>query len=384
LSKNKKVIVVQFSSSFDGSAKSCLLLSEGLEKNGWKTLTVFSKEGPIIEIFENSGLETMVIKHNNWLRRKPLFRFIKDILFEIRSGIAMYKSLRSFQPDIIYVNTVASFAGVVFANVLRKPLVWHIRELPYFINGEMKFPMYFFNIIKKIIYFSPSGIVTPTQLASKYWFGAGRKTNKIFVVSNAVDDEYLSRKIIKKKFSSKEIIIGVPGSLRKAKGHIFLLETINEYFANNPAIKFKISGDGPFDYVQKLKDFIAKNDLTKKIEFTGTLTDMIPFYDSCDFIVIPSKAESFGRTIIESFAREKPVIATNSGGIPEIIHDGVNGILVPYNDKSSLAEAIIQMIENKELREKLTVHKSEFVKSQYVKAVYQEKINQVCNMVYEA
>jgi glycosyltransferase involved in cell wall biosynthesis len=72
-----------------------------------------------------------------------------------------------------------------------------------------------------------------------------------------------------------------------------------------------------------------------------------------DVAVLPSETESFPFVILEAMACRRPVIATNVGGIPDIVDDGNTGILVPPKDSDKLAEAIIKLLKDKELRERM-------------------------------
>jgi len=85
-----------------------------------------------------------------------------------------------------------------------------------------------------------------------------------------------------------------------------------------------------------------------KIVFTGYIDDntLKKIYSICDVYVCPSHLEGFGLTILEALAAGKPVVATNVGAIPELIHEGINGILVQKDDTFAMASAIIYFLKN--------------------------------------
>jgi glycosyltransferase involved in cell wall biosynthesis len=93
-----------------------------------------------------------------------------------------------------------------------------------------------------------------------------------------------------------------------------------------------------------------------KIKYLGPIDSnhprLIEEYQKASVLILPSLYEAFGMVIIEALACETPVITTNVGGTPEIVKDGVNGILVPVNDPVKLAEAIDYLLNNKYIRRK--------------------------------
>ena len=123
-----------------------------------------------------------------------------------------------------------------------------------------------------------------------------------------------------------------------------------------PSAKFLIVGKtiiGDSHYGQELTDLVNKLGLNRHIIFTGFRTDMSNIMAALDILVSASWEEPFGRTIIESMAAGKPVIATNAGGVPDIIENGVNGILVPPRNPQRLADGVLKVLNDLELGKKL-------------------------------
>jgi glycosyltransferase involved in cell wall biosynthesis len=96
--------------------------------------------------------------------------------------------------------------------------------------------------------------------------------------------------------------------------------------------------------------------LTDSIKWVGWLSDVKAlgaFYRSLDLLVMPSRQESFGVSAVEAAASGLPVIASNIGGIPEVVVDGETGLLVNAEDVSGFSKAMIMLAENDDLRKKL-------------------------------
>jgi len=98
----------------------------------------------------------------------------------------------------------------------------------------------------------------------------------------------------------------------------------------------------------------ARNlNLTGRIIFTGQRSDVPQIMREIDVSVLPSLTESFSNTLLESMANGLPVVATNVGGNPEIVSDGVNGILVPPGEPAALSHAMVELLQQPELARRL-------------------------------
>lgn len=345
----KKILFVQYSAKPDGSTQSGLLLVNGFKENGWESHITFAQEGLMVKEYERNGHSSQVIPHNSWLRRNKLFYFLKDFLVELRKSLDFKKVIKTYNPDLVYINTSVSISAAFAAKSLKKPVVWHLRELPFFVGGEMIFPGFLTKTIQFIFRKLSSQIIANSKNVAINLLGDSELKNSI-VIYNSIDEKCFqnSNSLNENKLKATiegdfDYLIGIPGMLRPMKGHLFLLETIANYFKKDKSIKWIITGDGAPDYVKQLKTFVKLNGLNERVQFLGSITDMNSFYRICDLIVIPSKSEPFGRTVIEAMANEKPIIATKVGGIPEIIDDEKNGILVEFGDTTQLRNAILRI-----------------------------------------
>ena len=123
-----------------------------------------------------------------------------------------------------------------------------------------------------------------------------------------------------------------------------------------PPFKLILVGDGPLH--QQLKDLAVSLGVHKRIAFLGFQgrAEVAKLLHGCEVFVLPSRSEPFGIAIIEAMACKKPVVATSVGGIPEIIENGKNGLLVVPDNPSALAEALRALLTNNDLRTTLAVN----------------------------
>ncbi|MBU2453216.1 MAG: glycosyltransferase family 4 protein, partial [Proteobacteria bacterium] len=112
-------------------------------------------------------------------------------------------------------------------------------------------------------------------------------------------------------------------------------------------------GAGESGYTDQMKCMAQKNKVLDHFIFLGKRDDIPEVMNTFDLLVVPSRAEPFGKVIIEAMACNKCVIASEVGGIPEILIDGENGLLVPSEDIEALKTAILKVIENKEFANNL-------------------------------
>ncbi|MFH0852799.1 MAG: glycosyltransferase family 4 protein [bacterium] len=139
------------------------------------------------------------------------------------------------------------------------------------------------------------------------------------------------------------------GRLAEEKG----LETLLEAWKKLPNIPLKIAGTGPME--KELKRFAQANNL-KQVEFTGHKTgqELDNLTAQARLIVFPSRwYENQPLSILEAFQYGKPVVASNQGGIPELVTDGINGILFPPKNPESLKQAVADLWSNEELRQQI-------------------------------
>lgn len=153
------------------------------------------------------------------------------------------------------------------------------------------------------------------------------------------------------------------GRLTKGKGVDVLLESVAPIIKKVPNFRLTIAGDG------ELKEFLVRRarelHISDKVTFLGYLEReaMLECYHKCTLLVVPSTwAETFGLVCVEALSMGRPVVATNVGGIPEIVQDGFNGYLCRPNDTKALSEAIIRIISNESLLQKFSLNAHESIK----------------------
>jgi len=179
---------------------------------------------------------------------------------------------------------------------------------------------------------------------------AGIEGDKITRVYN-IPPNWESMNIVNK---SEKLTLFAPGRIYDYKGFDVIVKSISPVVKNNKNIKLIVAGDGP--YLKELIRLINNLNLSKYVELIGKVSynKVKELCFSSDIILSLSiHPEPFSRVPLEAMVAGKPIIATNVGGTPEAVEDGVNGILVPPNNPEKTAEAIIRLVEDKKLREEM-------------------------------
>lgn len=161
---------------------------------------------------------------------------------------------------------------------------------------------------------------------------------------------------IKKRYVGKFIVVQA-GALRKHKAFDVSIQAAM-LLANYKDIVFLFLGEGPEE--QSLKKNASG---LKNIEFLGKKTDMGNWFEVADCLILPSRKEGLGSVLLEAMQAEVPVIATNVGGITDLVKDHKTGLLIEPDDSELLAKKVLELYSNSDLRRRLSKNAKVFVRS---------------------
>jgi glycosyltransferase involved in cell wall biosynthesis len=379
------ILLVQRSSALDGSAHSGLLLADGLREAGWDTHVAFGFEGPMTERYAAAGHEVTVVPHENWLRRAETHRFAKDVWMEWRRAEAFERLIEETGSDLVYVNTIVSLAGALAARRTGTRCIWHLREMFADIGGEMRAPGWAIPGVWWAVRHCTDRVVANSEATARNLLG--RWAEEATVIPNAVGaaffEEARNRREARAMFDLPPDvpIVGVPGTLRPMKGHMFFFEAVAPVLRERPELQVAVTGGGDEEFVARLEEWLRGQGVRDQVELLGWVEDMPVFYRACDLVCVPSRAEPFGRTAIEAFATGTPVVATAVGGLEGIVTDGETGLLVPYGDEEALAGAVRRLLDAPDLRQ--TIAKNAYVdgEEKYHERVYKDRIRSIVTRV---
>lgn len=362
-----------------GSALSLYHLASGLDRRLYEPVVLFyTQEHPHIgERLTRAGIKVLTLeKHRpqsppavaasvrrrdigGWLGARlgawaaQTYAFLKAGYMFVRREVfkvwPIVRAIRQNEIDLVHVNTGLRHGkpGIIAAWLTRTPCVCHVRMF----DKLNSFDKLFTRFVDRFIYIS--------EAVAKSYASQGVPAAKGEVIHNAVEVSEFTvggdGASVRGEFgwTVQEQLVGVIGRLDWWKGHEYFLEALAQAAAQLPHLRGLIVGEpenSPMNraYLQRLKHLVESLKLEDKVVFTGFRTDVPRLIAALDVVVLSSSApEPFGRVVIEGMAAGKPVIATAAGGVPEIIEDGVSGILVPPKDAQALADAILKLLSDR-------------------------------------
>lgn len=186
------------------------------------------------------------------------------------------------------------------------------------------------------------------QMAEYY----GLPLERIVTVRNGVNpDEFAGEKPSSVTRSGGSLVIGAAGRLEQLKGFQHLIEAAAQLREQSIECEVRIAGSGRTQI--DLERQATSLGMSERVRFVGQLRDMPSFYRNVDVFVLPSLSEGSPLTVLEAMAMGVPVIATRLAGAPEVIDDGVNGLLVPPGDAGALARALLWLAKDGELCQRI-------------------------------
>ena len=318
----------------------------------------FNKKLPRIEKFE----KFLINRTHVWFSLKLFF-----------VNTSMSKEIENDKPDIIHTIGLRSFQSIIAWRVSKKlniPLVVSdqggltthpfLAESGFFLKTLYKIQDFF---IKKII--NDASVISVANEYEQKIFSSLNKKSRIEIIRNGVNlKKLVSKHNFKEKYQINSNFILFVGRFSKSKG----IETLLNAFSivknelKDSEIHLVIMGVD-FGYQAEMEKLIKKLNLSEEIKVIKNppRDDVISAYGESEFLVLPSQWELSPLVPLESFAFKKPVISTNSHGIPYTVQNNKNGILVEPENSLELSNAIVKLLNDSELREKLGLSGYNFV-----------------------
>ena len=247
-------------------------------------------------------------------------------------------------PDVIHIGMFSEIAllAMFISNKTQIPFTITLHAADFMMKGRRRV-----RYLKKICKES-AAIITISNYNKGYLTSLGVDPEKLHVVKAGIDVETFKRKT---DYSANNLILFV-GRFIRLKGLEYLIKALKHLTNYNMKFKIRLVGEGPME--NELQELALKLGVNQLVEFKGFVPDdsLISIYEDSSIFVHPSVELTDGRrdgipvSMIEAMAMELPVVSTFCSGIPELVEDGWNGILVKQRDPIELAEALRYLLEN--------------------------------------
>ncbi len=354
--KRKKILFLITKSNLGGAQRYVYDLATTLPSNSYDVVVAVGGEGPLVDMLKEKGLKVHVLKD---LKRD--ISFVSDI----RTFWVLLRILKKERPDVLHINSSKAGAlGSLAGRLCRVPKIIFTAH-GWAFNEDR--PAWQKIILKKIqwltILLSHVTIAVSEGMKKEMdWIGVQKKMAVVHLGRTVTDMKYKeeARGMLEMKVMDTtarlidyhgDLWIGTIAELHPIKRLNRAIDSVSALIKDHPRLRFVIIHDGQLR--TQLQQQVRDLGLEQHVFFTGTLEDAARFLPAFDLFVLPSKSEAFGYVLIEAGQANLPVVATNVGGIPDIITDGENGLLVPPDNTPALTSAIRTMLTDEELRLRL-------------------------------
>jgi glycosyltransferase involved in cell wall biosynthesis len=274
------------------------------------------------------------------------------------------RKLKASSVDAVYCNDMRALltAGTAARSLGIPVMIWDKLDKPHGWMDWLQLPLVSTNVI------------ISDAVRSKYprW-QQRRYAAKMVKIADGVDARALEASSLSAPLPNEpgDVLLGIVGSVSSRKGHDLLLTCWPALVRACPQLRLLIVGDSEDpEYVSSLP-----NKDHPRIHFLGARSDVPAIMNLLDILVTPSRYEGLGLVNVEAMAAGVPVVGANRGGIPEVVVDGVTGLLVDPDNPSQLAEAILRLATSAELRKRFGMEGRERARASFDRTTQMRKVS---------
>ena len=322
----------------------------------------------LIEELEEKGVHNVVVCRKNSAfetyceQKKIPYKAIAFNPYNVKDALHVKTLCSHFEADLCHIHSSRSHAMAMMSYLLGciTPFVLH-RRVNFPINNTLinKYK-YNLSLIKQIVCVS--------RRIEEIVVKEVKDRSKVQTIYSGIDIERYShtdKRTFRTRLGLSEdfFLIGNISALSDEKDYYTWIDTAEHLLQHERTgrpLHFVIAGTG--DQATALEQYVAKKNLTNKITFTGFVREIPELLSALDLFLITSKSEGLGTSVLEAMAAGTPVVATDTGGIPEMVTSEENGLLAPVGDVTTLASQCKRILYDGELRESLVSNAYQTVK----------------------
>jgi glycosyltransferase involved in cell wall biosynthesis len=353
----KRILYLDHTAAIGGGEIALLNLLQHLDRNRYEPVVALFADGPLTELLRASGVEThlLPLPHAVVHTRKESLQGWRlalragDVFRTLLHAGELARFMRVGRFDLIHSNSLKSdVIGGLAGRLCGQTVLWHVRDR---IDSDY-LPRQAVVAFRTACCLLADYIVTNSKatlelLRPTYGeiFGNVAARERMRVVHDGVA---ASAFVESKRVNNQFVVIGLVGRISPFKGQDVFVRAASAVLTRFPNCRFRIIGAALFneeEYERQVRELVLELQLEEALEFTGFRSDVVEAITELDILVHASvTGEPFGQVIVEGMAAAKPVIATNGGGVPEIVQNGSTGLLVPMGDADALADAICRLM----------------------------------------
>jgi glycosyltransferase involved in cell wall biosynthesis len=314
-------------SRMGGAEEYFLRLIKSLRAAGHRVIVVTKRDTPLRHEIEKCDVELHAWHTHGKVDPVTLSRLCRLI--------------RRKRVDVINTHlTTASLLGATAGRITGVPVVAHVHAAD-----------------SKTFFQFADYLVAVAQGVAQHLLAQGVPAEKIHLLYYGIDLERYAHALpiaeAKRRLglSPETRTVGIVGSLIERKGHRFLLRALHQIDPQTGPIHAIFAGEGVLE--ENLRSMAASLGLSERVHFLGFRRDVMEIVSALDVFTLPSLKEGLSIAVMEAMALRRPVIATNIAGMPEVIHDGETGLLIPPGDVDALAQALLRLLSDPPFAERL-------------------------------
>jgi glycosyltransferase involved in cell wall biosynthesis len=347
-SSKKKILLLHSSNDLYGASKIFLQLLDLFISKDFNVHVVLPEKGKLDDFLNKKDIKIEYLELGV-LRKKYLnpLGLINRLVANVKAIAFLSKYIKDHSIDLVYTNTSTILSGGIAAKKNGVPSLFHIHEIP---TGNKLYE--FFS--GKIINWYSSKVLTVSNSVKKHWLKHIDDKNIERIYNGIIFSKRDS--LVEVERDQDDFLITSVARIIPYKGHGYLIDIANELIKKYTKFKILIVGDTLSSYVsyeksvkQKVKDL----GLEDQIKFLGFREDVSSILKQSDLFIHPAIApDPLPTVLFESLHNDLPSVATNLGGAIEILDNGNNGLLIPYNDSKKAANLINEYCSNNMLQKK--------------------------------
>ncbi|MDL1162336.1 glycosyltransferase [Yersinia pestis] len=367
------ILYIQPYASHVGGVDTVLLqLVQGLDKTRYKPYVVLPAPSPYVEKYKAAGAEVLFTILAVFGKPTGPAYYFRNIVNLLRSIPSLKKIVHQYKIDLIHSHKMELMGGNIVGKLLGIPTLQTVHELP-------RKPLFAYKLVGYMNHLFNDKVIVLCD-RSKIMFEWGKmRSDKLIKIYNGIElkpsaDETIKTNRLKQelKLTENDKIIITVARLSPMKGIEYLLKAAYITKQSHPELKYIVIGDVAFESEKGYKDQLMdlRDDLSlDHVHFLGLRRDVPELLAEADLFVLPSVYDIFPTVILEAMAASLPIVATDVGGVPEMVTSDTGDLVPPMNEEA-LSQAIIRMFNNRDMAQlahnsKLKVQQS-FTHQQYV------------------
>lgn len=354
-----KILFYNHTGKVSGAEKMLLMTLEKMDRSHFEPIVMCPEEASLSREVQKLGVRTENIPTLDarfTIRVDLLIKYLWSFIQVIR---CLRLSVSRTNPDLLHANSIR--AGLVASAATFKlgtRVVWHLHDL---------LPRHPISTAIRLFAFAfaKARMIAVSQAVADNFAGKFFSLrNRTVVILNGIDVERFSptpetRERTRRELNldESEFVIGTVGLLTPRKGQLELINSFAQVLDRVPNAKLLVVGSPVFNKDQQYADLLKRTarelGVDGRVSFVGPRDDMPAVMQSFDLLVANSSVEPFGLVIVEAMAAGVPVLASMSGGIPEVVQCGRSGWLIEFGNRQMLSEAIVKLAQSTVIRQKL-------------------------------